>query len=104
MHSAKASNKASTSPVTEVPREAAFICRPNYRKAAAIAKGSTIRFLFLGKGASVAVVAGEIFVDRVDVEKLITSWVQLFELFAAALGQNGVTGIAITRLDGSLAV
>ena len=51
--------------------------------------------LFFGKRAGVAVVAGEIFVDRVDVEEAVAFRVQLFELFTAALRQDGVAGVAI---------
>ena len=46
-----------------------------------------------------AIVAGEVLIDRVDVEKAVAFRVQLFELFAAALGENDVAGVAIAGLD-----
>ena len=60
--------------------------------------------LLFRKRAGVAIVAGEVLVDRVDVEKAIAFGVQFLELLAAALGQNGVAGVAIAGLDRFVAV
>ena len=43
------------------------------------------------------VIAGEIFVDGVDVKERVPLGAQLLELFAAALRQNGMAGAAIAR-------
>ena len=58
----------------------------------------------LREGAAVAVVAREVFVDRVDMEKTVAFGIQLFELLAVALGENDVAGIAIAGLNLRLAV
>ena len=60
--------------------------------------------LFLRERAGVAVVAGEVFIHCIDVEKAVAFRVQFLELFAAALSQNRVAGVAIAGLDLRLAV
>ena len=47
-----------------------------------------------------AIVAGEVFVGRVDVEEDVTFGTEVFELNAAALGENGVPGVAVTCRGG----
>ena len=45
------------------------------------------------------IIAGEVFVGRVDVEEGVTLCAQVFELCAAALSQDGVARVAIARSD-----
>src|ERR1041385_574947 len=58
----------------------------------------------LRESARVTVVAGEILVDGVEMEELVAFGAELLELFAAALGQDRVAGVAIAGLDAALAV
>jgi hypothetical protein len=48
-----------------------------------------------GECARMTIVAGKILVGRVDVEEGVPLWIELAELFAAALGEDGVAGIAV---------
>src|SRR5688572_15404926 len=60
--------------------------------------------LLLREGARVAVVAGEVLVGCVDVKKPVAFSAEIFELGAAALGENGVAGVAVAGCNGALAV
>jgi hypothetical protein len=55
--------------------------------------------LFLGKGAGVTIVAGKVFVRRVDVKKGVALCVELLQIGAAALGKDRMTGIAVAGFD-----
>src|SRR5580765_1142639 len=66
--------------------------------------GSAMMTLLFRERAGVAIVAGEVLVDRVDVEKAVAFRVQLFELLTAALRQDDMAGVAIACLDLRLAV
>ena len=47
------------------------------------------------KGAGVAIVTGEVFVNRVEVKETVAFGIQFRELLAAALSQDRMTRIAI---------
>ena len=49
--------------------------------------------------AGVAVIAGEVFVGRVDVEELVTFCAEVFQLSAAALRKDRMAGVTIARSD-----
>ena len=53
----------------------------------------------LGKCASMAIIAGELLVDGIDMEERMSFRAQLLQLGAAALCEDGVAGIAVARLD-----
>src|SRR5688500_13694596 len=55
--------------------------------------------LFLRKGAGMAVGAGEILIDGIDVEEGVAFGAEFFEIVARALREDGVTGIAVVRRD-----
>ena len=48
-----------------------------------------------------AVIAGEILVDGIDVKKGMSFRIELRQLVSAALSENGVTGVAIACRDAS---
>lgn len=54
--------------------------------------------------AGMAVVAGEIFVDGIDVEEAVAFGTQLRELFATPLREDGMARVAIVCRDARLAV
>ena len=60
--------------------------------------------LFFRERAGVAVIAGDVFVGRVDVEEPVTFCAEVFQLRAAALGEDGVAGVAVARSDGAFPV
>lgn len=51
-----------------------------------------------------AVVTGEVLVYRVNVEEAVAFGIELFQLLAAALGEDDVAGVAVARLNFGLAV
>ena len=77
---------------------------PTLKRAEARAPVFMRWLLLFRERASVTVVTGEIFIDRVDMEKAVAFRVQLLELLAAALGEDDVAGVAIAGLDLRLAV
>ena len=50
--------------------------------------------LFLGECAGVAIIARELLVDRIDMKERMSLGVQLLELVAADLREDGMAGIA----------
>ena len=55
----------------------------------------------LRQGTGVAGVAGEVFVGRVDVEERVPGRAEFRQFFTAALGQNGMAGVAVAGAQGA---